>query len=114
MAEIVCINISAPHDSDDTPSISDELFTDSHLNDIRRIKEILDPVHPLTIDQWREAFLFNESPDKELAWWLSFAEVYREYTEGMPLDACRQAFLDLLGMTVDTPSPESISTDLNN
>jgi hypothetical protein len=111
MAEIVCINLTAPHDPDDGPSISDEMFTDAHLSDIRRIKEIFDPVHPLTIEQWKEAFLFHESPDKELAWWLSFSEVYLEYTEGMSLDACRQAFLDLLGMTVDVPSSQLKDTD---
>lgn len=111
MAEIVCLNISAPHNPDDTPSISDKQFTDSHLSDIRRIKEVLDPVYPLSVGEWQEAFLFSESPDKELAWWLSFSEVYRDYTEGMPLDDCRQAFLDLLGMTADAPSSEPVDSD---
>lgn len=111
MSEFVCINISAPHDADEGPSISDEQFTDAHIRDIKRIKEIFDPVYPLSVEEWREAFLFDKDPDKELAWWVSFAEVYREYTEGLSPDECRQAFLDLLGMTVDTPASDPPGAD---
>lgn len=107
MSEFLCLNISAPHDTaDDHPDGGDQL-TEARLNDIRRIKETLDPVYPLTMDQWRDAFMYNENADKELAWWLSFVEVYGDYTQGMPLEERKQAFIDLLGMTINAVTADS-------
>jgi hypothetical protein len=107
MDEFVCIKISAPHEPSDKQPVSEEFFTDSRLADIRRIKEIFDSVYPLSMGEWRDAFMFSENPEKELAWWVSFAKVYSEYTQGMPPDACKQAFIDLLGITVNVTSTSS-------
>ena len=108
MADTVCLKISAPHDPSGNHPDGAEQFTAARLDDIRRIKETFDLVYPLTMDEWCDALKNNENPDKELAWWLSFSEVYRDYTEGMPPDVCKQAFIDLLGITINATTPGSI------
>jgi hypothetical protein len=74
-------------------------FTERQLADIERIKSILDPVYPLTIDEWQDLLLREKDPAGQLAWWLSFTDVYREHTKDMSVDECSEAFERLLSMT---------------
>ena len=74
-------------------------FTDRQMADMERIKSILDPVFPLTINEWLCVFIRSESPDGELAWWIGFTATYSDYTKGMSLDKCRIAFENLIQIT---------------
>ena len=74
-------------------------FTDRQMADMERIKSILDPVFPLTINEWLCVFISSENPDGELAWWIGFTATYSDYTKGMSLDQCRIAFEQLIQFT---------------
>lgn len=83
------------------PEYSHPPFTERQMADIQRVKLILESVYPLTIGEWQNYLLCEENPASQLAWWISFADVYLEHTNGMPLDECRKTFVQLLIMTLD-------------
>lgn len=71
-------------------------FSGAMLIDILRIKEILDPILPIELDIWQVYFRQYRKPVKEIRWWLSLAEKYRERSEGMSHEECKQVFQDVL------------------
>lgn len=77
-------------------------FFGAMLHDILHIKAILEPVYPLTLDQWQDRFRRVRYAGKEIRRWLELAEAYRDYTDGMSLDECKQAFENLHLMTFGT------------
>lgn len=77
----------------------EQSFTDRQMADVERIKSILDPVFPLTLNEWLFEFMRSDNPDGELAWWIGFTATYSDYTKGMSLDQCKIAFEQLIQFT---------------
>lgn len=76
------------------------------IDRIKLIKAILDPVYPLTIDQWRDVLMRGGNPRYQLAWWTGFAEIYRHSTAGLPPEKHRQVFEHLMGRGFGTTAPD--------
>lgn len=46
----------------------------------RQIKESLDEVHPMTLEEWEDGFRRDMHPEREIAIWLHIAATYRRCT----------------------------------
>jgi len=53
---------------------------------LREIKDTLDEVYSLTLDEWEDGFRRDTTAEREIAIWLHIAEKYRECTSGKQLN----------------------------
>ena len=58
-----------------------EPFSEDIRDRLREIKEALDEVHPMTLQEWEDGFRKDTHPEKEIAIWLRLAERYKAFTE---------------------------------
>ncbi len=86
-------------------------FFGAMLQDILRIKAILEPVYPLTLAQWQDKFRRTRYAGREIRQWLDFAEAYRDHIDGMSFDERMHAFEELHLTTFGTRPAEPASIE---
>ena len=52
---------------------------------MRRLKESLDEVYPMSLEAWEDGFRRDSNAEKEIAIWLHIAEMYKRLTEDKSL-----------------------------
>ncbi len=48
---------------------------------MRRLKETLDEVYPMSLEDWEDGFRRDKNAEREIAHWLHIAEMYKRLTE---------------------------------
>jgi hypothetical protein len=76
-------------------------FTEKDRDYLRAIKQKLDEVYPLSLEEWEDGFRRDQNPEREIAIWLFVAERYAEQVEGRALDPAqkREIFRVLVSCT---------------
>ena len=78
---------------------------------LHRIKEGLDEVYPLSLEEWEDGFRRDQDAEQEIRIWLHIAEVYVRLTEGKPLAAPeRQDVLKILLCCANNPREQVLAT----
>ena len=71
-------------------NIRHEPFDESIRDSLRRIKSALEEVYPQSLEEWEDGFRRDNHPAREIAIWLSVAELYREFTDGQALSLAKK------------------------
>ncbi|MBW3622813.1 MAG: hypothetical protein KY468_05320 [Armatimonadetes bacterium] len=61
-------------------------FTEEIRDYLREIRQKLDEVYPLSLEEWEDDFRRDQNPEREIAIWLFIAERYAEQVNGRSLN----------------------------
>jgi len=82
-------------------------FPEDIRDRLREIKEALDEVHPMTLDEWEDGFRKDTHPEREIAIWLRIAEKYKTFIEGKGLSQAQRKEIFSV-MLACTTSPKDL------
>ena len=86
-----------------------EPFSEAIRDYLRKIKEALDEVYPMTLHEWEDGFRKDTHPEKEMATWLRLAERYRIFTEEKGFSqAQRQEVFNVMLACTTSPKKELV------
>lgn len=70
------------------------------IADIKRIQAALADVYPLDLQDWIDRFLGDAHPDREIKWWVGFAQKFTDQADGHPLEKRKKIFTKMVSQAL--------------
>lgn len=77
------------------------------MAEIERIKQALDDVYPMSIQEWVDGFRKDMNPEKEVAWWLHVVTVFSAQAAGLSIEERKRIFREVIGTAMGQGKQEA-------